>query len=168
MKLLNVSNMFLMGFGYKNNGGTPGAIAGSDPSIMKEGLDVGHNDSTFVRAVMRLPAANGWGSTSVNTKFETKDVVADTHGIKAIQVIMDDGNDFMAGWRGDGVTNDKVLVAFSSVTNGIPRSDIRAIVDEDKRCFHHCLAIFLEKKDAVVDVITILKGNIMVQGLRVP
>jgi hypothetical protein len=69
---------------------------------------------------------------------------------------------------GDCVTNDKVCSEFGGVMSSISGADVDAVINKDQGCFQHCLALFLEEKDVVVNVIAIFKGYIAVLWLWAP
>lgn len=52
--------------------------------------------------------------------------------------------------------------------SSISGADVDAVINKDQGCFQHCLALFLEEKDVVVNVIAIFKGYIAVLWLWAP
>ena len=81
-----------MGFGSKNDGGAPSALAQADRTIVEENLNLGHNDPVFMGPITRLPAADWWRSASINSYFEMKDGFHDASRIKAIPIGLNDGD----------------------------------------------------------------------------
>ena len=90
----NVMDVFLVGFGGKNDFGTPGASARVNPSLVEEVINVGLHDWFFVDAIVGLAACNGLGCTSIDTKLEAMDRTTNTGGIKAVPIVMDDRGEF--------------------------------------------------------------------------
>ena len=66
----NVMDVFLVGFGGKNDFGTPGASARVNPSLVEEVINVGLHDWFFVDAIVGLAACNGLGCTGIDAKLE--------------------------------------------------------------------------------------------------
>ena len=91
-KFVNIGDLLLMGFGSENDGGAPSALAQSNPTIVKENLNLGHNDLAFMRPITRLSAADWWRPASINSEFEMKDGFHDASRIKAIPIGLNDGD----------------------------------------------------------------------------
>jgi hypothetical protein len=75
-----------MGFGSKDDGGTPRSITQSNSTIVENDLNLSHaDDLALVRTVRRLPAAHRRRTSSINRKFEMKDGCHDTGRVKQSQ-----------------------------------------------------------------------------------
>ena len=85
----NVMDVFLVGFGGKNDFGTPGASTRANPSLVEEVINVGLHDWFFMDAIVGLAACNGLGCTSVDAKLE-----ANASGVKAVPIVLDDRGEF--------------------------------------------------------------------------
>jgi hypothetical protein len=90
-KFINIGYLFLMGFG-EDIGGTPSSQAQSNPTIVEENLNLGHNDLVFMGPITRIPAADWWRPASINSEFEMKDGFHDASRIKAIPIGLNDGD----------------------------------------------------------------------------
>ena len=74
----NVMDVFLVGFGGKNDFGTPGASARVNPSLVEEVINVGLHDWFFVDAIVGLAACNGLGCTGINAELEAMNRATNT------------------------------------------------------------------------------------------
>ena len=90
----NVMDVFLVGFGGKNDFGTPGTSARPDPSLVEEVINVGLHDWFFVDAVVGLVACDGLGCTGIDAKLEATDRMMNASGIKAVPIVMDGRGEF--------------------------------------------------------------------------
>ena len=90
----NVMDVFLVGFGGKNDFGTPGASARANPSLVEEVINVGLHDWFFVDAIVGLVACNGLGCTGIDAKLKAADKVMNAGGIKAVPIVLDDRGEF--------------------------------------------------------------------------
>ena len=90
----NVMDVFLVGFGGKNDFGTPGTSARLDPSLVEEVINVGLHDWFFVDAIVGLVACDRLGCTSVNAKLEAADRATNDSSIKAAPIVLDDRGEF--------------------------------------------------------------------------
>ena len=92
-KFINIGDLFLMGFGSEDDGGTPGFITWSNPATVvgEKDLNLCHDDLALVRPIARLPAAHWRQTASINTsEFEMKDGFHDTGRVKIIQMRLND------------------------------------------------------------------------------
>jgi hypothetical protein len=62
----DICDLFLVRFGGKDDGGSPGPFAWVDPTIIEENIDLIHDDFTFMRSVVRFSAADWGGTTGVD------------------------------------------------------------------------------------------------------
>ena len=85
-QVVDISDLFLVGFGSKDDGGTPRPITWANPTVVEKGLNLGHDDLALMRAISRLPAAYRTGATSINSEFKMKDRFHDTGRVKAIPI----------------------------------------------------------------------------------
>jgi hypothetical protein len=134
-KFVNIGDLLLMGFGSENDGGAPSALAQSNPTIVKENLNLGHNDLAFMRPITRLSAADWWRPASINSEFEMKDGFHDASRVNKSQD--DSMMEVMRAWPDSrfGIrTDNEILVEFRKVTPAIPEMDVRASVGEGNRC----------------------------------
>ena len=90
----NVMDVFLVGFGGKNDFGTPGASTRVNPSLVEEVINVGLHDWFFVDAIVGLAACNRLGCTGIDAKLEAVDRVMNAGGIKAVPIVLDDRGEF--------------------------------------------------------------------------
>ena len=90
----NVMDVFLVGFGGKNDFGTPGASTRVNPSLVEEVINVGLHDWFFVDAIVGLAACNGLACTSINAKLEAADRVTNAGSVKAVPIVLDDRGEF--------------------------------------------------------------------------
>ena len=90
----NVMDVFLVGFGGKNDFGTPGASPRANPSLVEEVINVGLHDWFFMDAVVGLVACNRLGSTGIDTKLKAADRAMNTSSIKAVPIVLDDRGEF--------------------------------------------------------------------------
>jgi hypothetical protein len=74
-KVLDVGNVFLVGFGSKDNEGAPWTAAFINPVIVEQGDDVVHDDVGFVRAVVGFWTADWIGGAGVDAELEAQDRV---------------------------------------------------------------------------------------------
>jgi hypothetical protein len=68
-EVFNFSDVLLVWFGSQHNGRSPRAIKWTDPSIMQQYFDMGHNDGSFMRHVLRFLATDRDRTTSVNIEL---------------------------------------------------------------------------------------------------
>ena len=87
----NVMDVFLVGFGGKNDFGTPGASTRVNPSLVEEVINVGLHDWFFVDAVVGLVACDGLGCISIDAKLEAMDRTMNAGSVKAVPIVLDDG-----------------------------------------------------------------------------
>ena len=92
----DVLNVLLVGFGGKDNLGAPGASTRANPSLVKQVINVGLHNWFFMYAIVGLAACDGLGCTGINAKLETADRVANTSSVKAVPIVLDDGDEFSA------------------------------------------------------------------------
>ena len=111
-EFINIGDLFLMGFGSKNDGGAPSALTQANPTIVEENLNLSHNDLAFMGPITRLPAANWWQPTSINSEFEMKDGFHDVSRIKAIPIGLNDGDNASTDSRIGIRTDNEILVKF--------------------------------------------------------
>ena len=90
-KFINIGDLFLMGFGSENDGGASSALAQSNPTIVEENLNLGHDDLAFMKPITRLTVADWWRPASINSKFKMKDGFHGASGVKAIPIGLNDG-----------------------------------------------------------------------------
>ncbi len=112
--------MFLMRFGGKNDGGTPGAITFTNPTVAKEDIDMFHDDLAFVGTVVRFLAADRRRGASVDGKFKIENWKSDASGIETVPMRLDDRDDRRADSRVDGRPDNKILGEFSDVAIVVP------------------------------------------------
>jgi hypothetical protein len=100
---------------------TPRATALSDPTIVKEGLDLIEHDLALEDTVAGLTATDWGGCTGVNAEVEAEDWADDAAVVKAVPVLVD-GGDEQGTELGFEVGRDSdVFVEFGLVAGGIPR-----------------------------------------------
>jgi hypothetical protein len=130
-KFINIGDLFLMGFGSKNDGGAPSALTQANPTIVEENLNLSHNDLAFMVPITRLPAANWWRPAStINSEFEMKDGFHDASRIKTIPIGLNDGDNAGTDSRIGISTDSDFFSKFREVTLAIPEMDARASVGE--------------------------------------
>jgi hypothetical protein len=93
-KIVNVGTVFLVRLSCENTSTTPWSSAFLDPGIVKESIDLGHHDATFMNAVVGCFAADRLGSTGVVAKLKAENRTTDAFSIKTVPVILDDGDQF--------------------------------------------------------------------------
>ena len=159
-KFINIGDLFLMGFGRENDGGAPSALVQSNPTILEDNLNLGHNNLAFVRPITRFPAADWWRPTSINSKFEMKkDGSHDASRVKAIPIGLNDGDNASTDSRFGIRTDNEILVKFRKVTLAIPEMDVRASVGEGNRRVIDGFAVTFKKEDTLVNVVTVLNRH---------
>ena len=119
-------------------------------------------------SIARFPAADWGGSTSVDCKLEVQDGQFNACTVEAIPVRLDYIDNGLADIRGSIRSDDKVLVEFREVSVKHPCVDVGTVVDKGLWGSAYGFAILLEFKDAVVNVVAVVHGNVAVQWLRAP
>ena len=84
-------------------------------------------------SIMRLSAADGGSTTSVDAKFESKDGFADPFFVEDVPVALDKLLDFSLDFGGDLVAYAEILDKFSAVDSFVPLADIVAVGVDKKR-----------------------------------
>jgi hypothetical protein len=167
-KIEDVEDMLLMRLGGEDDRGAPRPITFADPSVAKEDFNVLHDNLTLVRPIMGLLATNGGGTTSADGEFEVEDRKLNAGRIEAVPMGFDDGNDGRADGRVNSRTDNKVLGEFGKVLSAVPKVKIGAIVGERGRGMTNRTAVLLKKKDAIVDIVAVVHGNVAIDRLRAP
>ena len=168
-KIMNVHDMLLVGFDGEDDGRAPSAEAFSGPSVGFEYLQLLDDDLAFMGPIMWLLAADGRGGAGVNCEFEVQDRKLDAGAMEAVPVRLDDVDNGSANFWGDVDADDKVLGKFREVTLALPDMlDIGADVDEGFRRVVDDFAELFKLKDALIDVVGVIHGNILVNGLGSP
>jgi hypothetical protein len=117
---------------------------------------------------MRLLATDRRRIASVDGKFEVKDGKFDASAIETVPVRLDDiDNSLAGGWRNVGTKNE-IFVKFGEVTSTIPNMDVSADVDKRFRWMANGGAKLFKFKNAIVDIVAIIHGDITVDGLGAP
>jgi hypothetical protein len=73
-KVRNVKNVLLMGFGGKDNGGTPRSVPFANPPVAKQDFNVLHDDLAPSHAARSAASCNRQerGAASFKSQFEAK------------------------------------------------------------------------------------------------
>ena len=56
-EVVDISDLFLVRFGSKDDEGTPRPITWANPTVVEKDLNLGHDDLALMRTISRLPAA---------------------------------------------------------------------------------------------------------------
>jgi hypothetical protein len=129
---------------------------------------MGHDDGALVGSIVRLVATNRRRTAGIDAEFEAKERVVYALGVKAIPVGMENGDDFGADGRANGVADNKVFREFSGVASRIPGTDIGTVVGKHKRGFDDSFAVLLKEEYTFVNVVAIIHGDILIERLRAP
>ena len=89
-EVLDISDVFLMGLGGKDNKGTPRAFALVNPIIVEQRVDLFHDDNGLVPSIVGLRAADRVGGASVNAEFKSQDGVVSAVFIETIPMLLND------------------------------------------------------------------------------
>jgi hypothetical protein len=160
--------MFLMRFGGKNDGGTPGAITFTNPTVAEEDIDMFHDDLAFVGTVVRFLAAYRRRGASIDGKFKIENGKSDASRIETVPMRLDDRDDRRADGRVDGRPDNKILGEFSDVAIVVPLMDIRANVGKWCRRMTDGAAVLFEEEDTLINVVAVIHGNVMVGRFGAP
>lgn len=110
-EIVDVGNMFLMGFWSENDDGTPTALSTrADPIVGEEGFDLLGDDVGFVNTVSLLAAGDRGAGSSINVKFPADNRSIDTGSNESIPVPLDDRDKLMAKSGGQVIGNGDGLV----------------------------------------------------------
>jgi hypothetical protein len=127
-----------------------------------------HDNLTLVRPIMGLLATDGGRTTSVDGEFEVEDRKLNAARIEAVPMGFDDGDDGRAGGRVNSRTDNKVIGEFGEVPSAVPKVKIGAIVGERGRGMTNRTSVLLKKKDAIVNIVAVVHGNVAIDRLRAP
>ena len=141
-----------------------------DPSVIEEDEDTFHNDAAFMRPVMRLPAANGWRTTSVDAELESEDRFLDASRVKAIPVVLDDGDNPGVDSGIEIGCDRKVLVKLRLVTSCVPVVDVSRVTVHDEGAWGTAdgFAVSFKEEDRFVNIGAVVDRDVMVSGFRAP
>ena len=146
-----------MGFGSKNDGGARSTLTQANSTIVEENLNLSHNDLAFMGPITRLPAANWWQPTSINSEFEMKDGFHDVSRIKAIPIGLNDGDNVGTYSRIGISTDNEILFKFREVMLAIPEMDVA-----------DCFAVTFKKEHTLIDVVTVLHRDVAIKRFGSP
>jgi hypothetical protein len=89
VRYTHMPNKFLMGFGGKDNSRSPRAQARANPFVVKQDMNLFHDDLPLMWAIMRFVATNRRRGTSINAELETENREPNG-GIKTVPILFDD------------------------------------------------------------------------------
>jgi hypothetical protein len=167
-ELVDVYDMFLMGFGSKDDRGTPGTKTFADPAVGFEDFELLHDNLALVRPIMRLLATDGRRGAGVDCEFEIQNWELNASSIEAVPVRLDDVDNSSTNFGGNVDADDEVLSKLGEIALALPYMDIGADVDERFRRMADGFTKLLEFENALVDVVGVVHWNILVNRLGSP
>jgi hypothetical protein len=159
-EVLNVVDVLLMRLGGEDNKGAPGPITFPYPTVGEKYFLLLEYDGRFVGSVSRLFATDWLGAACIDAKLETEDGLANAGFVEHIPIFLHKKLDFATRDKVNGGAEAKALFEFGRVTRSIPHVDISSARLEDKRVAPNRLAVLGEYQQSIVDIVTIVKGDV--------
>jgi hypothetical protein len=168
-EIIDISNVFLMRLGSKDNGWTPGAIATTDPTVIEQNLDVSHNDFAFVRSIVRLLLATDRGrATSVNGEPKVEKREFYTSWIKTVPVQFNDEDNGRVDGRVNVWATNEVLGKSGKVAVAIPEMDVSASIGKWNERVTDSFAVAFKKEYTVINVVAVIHWDVLVKWFWAP
>jgi hypothetical protein len=167
-KVQIIQDVFLMGFGGKDDGRTPRPITFADPTVAKENVDVLHDDLAFVGPVVWFLAACRRRAASVDGELKMEDGKLDAGGVEAVPMRLDDRDDGSADSGVDGRPDNKTLGEFSDIAVVVPQVEVGARVGKWCRRMADSTTVLFKNEHALVDVVTVIHGDALIVRLGAP
>ena len=119
-KIIDVVDVFLVGFCGEDNRRAPSTETLTNPTIIQQHRDLRHNNGALVWPIPWLAARYWCGFACINCKFEIENGFLHTGRVKAVPMVLDDGDNLRAGGTVDLIVNVKILEQLIGIAKVVP------------------------------------------------